>query len=215
MGGYLAELLRGYRAELRGLRRALQTLAILFFVIMLVEIELGHRPALARGDSWLALVPVVWLPVSLFALMAAQVSPSMGTMIAALIVMAISAAVGMAGSGLHMMAAGVDFDHLSRLFSSDTWGGPVSPNWPVAITVASVLGFIGAADAQGDAPTLTRDALGAVTALAYGLIIVGIGLAAFPAMVAISATSLVIAALLLLAVLVGTLAAASTERSVP
>ena len=65
-----------YLTELRGVRRALLTLAILFFVIMLLEVDLGHRPALASGEAWLALVPVVWLPIALVALMAVQIAPS-------------------------------------------------------------------------------------------------------------------------------------------
>ena len=204
-----------FLAELRVIRPPLLTLAVLFFVIMLVEIDLGHRPALARGDAWLALVPVVWLPVSLIALIAVQWAPSTATMLAALAVMAVSAAVGMVGSGLHMMAAGVDLTHLSRIFSSAVWGGPVSPNWPVAITVAAVLGFIAALGAAGERPAQSDDALGAVTVVADVLIAIGIALSPWPDLVAFSAASLVGAALLLLAALVGMLARARFERSVP
>src|SRR5665647_81208 len=103
-------------------------LAILFFVIMLLEVDLGHRPALAAGDAWLALVPVVWLPVALLALMTVQIAPSMFTMLAALLAMAVTDAVGIIGAGLHMMAAGVDLEHLGRLFSGTVWGGSVCPN---------------------------------------------------------------------------------------
>ncbi|HVZ52408.1 MAG TPA: hypothetical protein VG986_10605 [Pseudolabrys sp.] len=183
-------------------------ISILLFVIMLLEVDLGHRPVLASGHGWLALIPVVWLPLALVSLIAVQIVPSMFTMIAALVVMAVAAAVGMLGSGLHMMAAGVDFDHLSRLFSSAVWGGRVSPNWPVAITLASVLGFIAAVGAHRDGASLPRGAGGATTTLAYILIVVGIAFSAWPALVTVSATSLILAALLLvavvLAVLVGT-----------
>lgn len=203
-----------FLAELRGMRRALLTLSMLFFVIMLLEVDLGHRPALASGEAWLVLVPVVSLPLALLVLMAVQIAPSTFTMLAALLVMAIAAAVGMIGSGLHMMAAGVDLEHLSRLFSSAVWGGPVSPNWPVAITLAAVLGFIAAFGAQRDGETLPRDASGLATGVAYVLIIVGIAFAAVPSLVTVSATSLVIAALLLLAALIAMLANAATERSV-
>lgn len=108
--------------ELRAIRRALMTLAILFFTVMLLEVDLGHAPALAR-HSLLALVPVFWLPITLFALMAVQIKPSLLTMSVALLVTAIAAAVGMIGSGLHMQAAGVGLAHLSRVFSSSVWGG--------------------------------------------------------------------------------------------
>jgi hypothetical protein len=204
-----------FLAELRGMRRALLTLAILFFVIMLLEADLGHRPALAGGEAWLALVPVVWLPIALFALMAVQIAPSMLTMLAALFVTAVAAAVGMIGSGLHMMAAGVDLEHLGRLFSSAVWGGPVSPNWPVAITVASMLGFIASFGANRDDESFPHDINGLTTGLAYGLIVVGIGFSAVPSLVTISATSLIVAALLLVAALIGILANARTERSIP
>lgn len=200
--------------ELRSLRQTLLTLAVLFFVIMLLEVDLGHRPVLASGHGWLALIPVVWLPLGLVSLMAVQIAPSLFTMIAALAVMAIAAAVGMIGSGLHMMAAGVDFDHLSRLFSSAVWGGRVSPNWPVAITLASVLGFIAAFGAHRDGATLPRDAAGAVTSLAYILIVVGIGFAASPSLVTVSATSLILAALLLVAALIAMLTSTVSEGKV-
>ena len=203
-----------FLAELRGMRRALLTLSTLFFVIMLLEVDLGHRPALAGGESWLALVPVVWLPFGLLALMAVQIAPSTFTMFAALLIMAVAAAIGMIGSGLHMMAAGVDFGHLTRLFSSAVWGGPVSPNWPVAITLASVLGFIAAIGADRDGETLPRDAGGAMTGVAFVLIVIGIVIAAFPMLVMVSAVSLITAALLLLAALIAVLAGAATERSV-
>ena len=203
------------QAELRAMRPALLTMAILLFVIMLVEVDLGHRPALAQGNAWLALIPVVWLPVALIALIAVQWGPSLPTMLAALAVMAVSAAVGMAGSGLHMMAAGVDLAHLDRVFSSAVWGGPVSPNWPVAITVAAVLGFIAAFGAAGERAMQATNALGLVNAVADILIIGGVGGGTWPAFLAISAACLVAAALMLLAALVGTLAQARMQGSSP
>ncbi len=200
--------------QLRALRGVLLTLAILFFIVMLIEVDLGHRAALLNDHSWLALVPVVWLPVSLVALMAVQVAPTKVTSYAAIAVMAVSAAVGMVGSGLHMMAAGVDLEHLNRMFTSMVWGGHQSPNWPIAITVASVLGLVAAIDAGRHRQTLPRGALGAVSAIAFILIVLGCALAAAPDLVTLSATSLAVAALLLLAVLLGALANASTERTV-
>ncbi|MBI1204079.1 MAG: hypothetical protein GC182_16380 [Rhodopseudomonas sp.] len=202
-------------SELRGLRRALLTLALLFFVIMLLEVDLGHRPILARQDSWGALVPVVWLPISLLALMAVQVAPSWATSLFAQAVMAISAAVGMIGSGLHMMTSGVDPDHLARAFSSNVWGGPASPNWPVAIALASVLGFIAVTSAQRDGETLPDRALGATAIIADLLIVAGCGFAAVPSLVLPSAVCLVVAALLLLATLLALLINARTERAMP
>lgn len=208
--------------ELRGMRRALLTLALLFFVIMLIEVDLGHRPILARQESWAALVPVVWLPISLLALMAVQIAPSRATALFAQGVMAVSAAVGMIGSGLHMMTSGVDLDHLARIFSSNVWGGPASPNWPVAISLASVLGFVAATGAQRDRQAARRDgeahpgnALGATTAIADLLIVAGCAFAALPSLVLLSAVCLVMAALLLLAALLGLFINARTERTSP
>lgn len=199
--------------ELRGIRRALLTLAVLFFVIMLLEVDLGHRPTLAAQESWLALVPAVWLPIALFSLMAVQIAPSLATTLFAQAVMAVAAAVGMAGAGLHMMASGVDLEHLSRVFSANVWGGPASPNWPVAISLASVLGFVGATAAQRDRETLSHDVGGVATGLAYFLIVAGCGFAALPSLVLVSAVCLVLAALLLLGALVGMLVTARMERS--
>lgn len=211
MGALVQDLL----GQLRAMRGALLTLAILFFIVMLIEVDLGHRAALLRHDSWLALVPVVWLPLSLVALMAVQAAPSKATSYIAIVVMAVSAAVGMLGSGLHMMAAGVDFNHLNRVFSSSVWGGHQSPNWPVAITLASVLGLIAAIEAGRDRATLPPGALGIAAVIAFILVLLGCVLAAVPSLVTISAASLAVAALLLLAVLIGRLAQASTERTVP
>jgi hypothetical protein len=209
----LADELLSWLADLRGLRRTLLTLAILFFTIMLLEVDLGHRPALARQDSWLALVPVVWLPISLVILMTVQIVPSFATALIAMAVMAITAAVGMAGSGLHMMAAGVDLGHLSRVFSSAVWGGHESPNWPVAITLAAVLGFIASIGSQRSDDGLPCDIAGMMSALAYALIVAGIAFSALPSLVMISAACLLSAALLLLAVLIAMLTSAAIERS--
>ncbi len=218
----LAQIIEAFFGELRGIRRALLTLAILFFVIMLLEVDLGHRPVLAAQESWLAFVPTVWLPISLLALMAVQIAPSFATALLAQVVMAVSLAVGMIGSGLHMMTSGVDLDHLARAFSANVWGGPASPNWPVAIALASVLGFIAATGAQRDrnlAPRdgaiVPRDVSGVATGLAYVLIIAGCGFAAVPALVLASAVCLVAAALLLLAALIGLLLNARIERTMP
>jgi hypothetical protein len=200
-------------SDLRGLRRALLTLSILFFTIMLLEVDLGHRPALMAQESWLALIPVVWLPLTLIALMAVQIAPSLIVVVAALTIITVAAVVGMVGAGLHMMAAGVDFENLGRVFSSVVWGGRVCPNWPVAITVASVLGFIAAFDAQREPQTLPCDLAGVVTAIAYLLIVAGIVFAVSPALVMASAVCLVAACLLLLAALVALFASACLERS--
>jgi len=202
-------------ADLRGVRRPLLNLAVMFFTVMLLEIDLGHRPALVAHDAWLALLPVVWLPVSLLVLMAFQLAPSTFTAIAAQLVMAISVVVGMLGCGLHMMVSGVDLEHLDRVFSSAVWGGPASPNWPAGVAVASLLGFIATFGTGRDGCSLPRDIVGAATGAAYVLIVVGVGFAAIPSTVMVAASSLAVGALLLLAALIGMMANVGTERSVP
>jgi len=196
--------------QLRAIRRALLTLAILFFAIMLLEVDLGHAPALAR-HSWLALIPVVWLPITLLGLIAVDVHPSPFTVIVALIVTVTAAVIGMTGSGLHMQAAGVDLEHLGRVFSSEVWGGRESPNWPVAITLAAVFGFAGALGASANRNSLP----GATSALAYLLIVAGVLCAAAPGLMTIASACLAVAALLLLAALIATLAGMAMERSFP
>ena len=217
LGTFLASLLAWLASvlgELRGKRSALLTLSILFFTIMLLEVDLGHRPALAAQEAWLALIPVVWLPISLLALITVQLMPTTLTAIAAQIVMVVAAAIGMIGSGLHMMVSGVSLENLSRIFSSAVWGGPASPNWPVAIAVAAVLGLVASFGANHDGETLRHD-VGVPAGVAYVLIIVSIGLSAIPSAVMVSASCLVVAALLLLAALVGMLTNAAIQRSAP
>jgi hypothetical protein len=200
-------------AQLRAIRRALMTLAMLFLTVMLLEVDLGHAPALAR-HSWLALIPVFWLPITLLSLMAVEIKPSLATIAIACVATAIAAAVGMIGSGLHMQAAGVDLEHLDRVFASAVWGGRESPNWPVAITLAAVFGFAGTVGAYRSEESLPRDLAGAATALAYLLIVAGIVCAAIASLTMVSSACLAAAALLLLAVLVALLAGAALERSV-
>ena len=62
----------------------------------------------------------------------AGMPPTTFTAIFAQIVMAAAAAVGMIGSGLHMMASGVSLENLSRMFSSEVWADRLRPigRWP-------------------------------------------------------------------------------------
>ena len=137
--------------------------------------------------------------------------PTTLTVIAAQIVMAVTAAVGMIGSGLHMVVSGVSLENLSRIFSSAVWGGPASPNWPVAIAVAAVLGFVASVGANRNSEPAPGH-IGVTASIAYVLIVIAIGLSTMPSVVMVSASCLVLAALLLLAVLIGMLATAR-ERS--
>jgi len=198
--------------DLRRMRRPLLVLTTLFFVILLVEIDLGHRPSLARHEISLALLPVAWLPLSLLALMALQVKPSRLSAAAAQAAMVIAAIIGLTGSLVHILAAGVALDRPDRVFSAAVWGGPVSPNWPIAITVAAVLGFIGSFGAGGGEAVLRRDPSGAICGIAFALLVAGIALSALPVALTPSAVCLVLAALLLLAALLSLLTVAALER---
>lgn len=208
-------LLASLLAELRGMRRALLTLAILFLVIVLLEVDLGHRPAIAQHEAWLALVPSIWLPISLMALMALQLFPSLFTVIATQVTMAIAAVVAMVGSGAHMLASGATLAHPDRLFSVAVWGGPQSPIWPVGIMMAAALGLIASFGAHRNSEPLRSDIGGVATGIAFVLILAGIGFAPVPWALMVSATSFVLGALLLLAVIVSMLASAAMERSTP
>ena len=148
-------------------------------------------------------------------LMAVQIKPSAFTAGVSMAVMAIAAVVGMVGSGLHMFAAGVSLDNLAAVFSSNVWGGHTSPNWPVAISLAAVLGFVASFGAGPDSDTWPRDLVTLITGAAFALIAIGIGFGVVPELVTVSATSLGVAALLLLAALIGMLANAAIERKHP
>lgn len=210
MTAWLSQL----HVQLQSIRRALLTLAILFLTVMLLEVDLGHAPALAH-HSLTALIPVVWLPVTLAALMVVDIKPSTPAVIAALVVNVIAAGVGMIGSGLHMQAAGVDLAHLDRVFSSSVWGGRESPNWPVAITLAAVFGMAGTLGAFRSDERLPRDLSGVAAAAAYLLIVAGVACTAVPGLTMAATSCLAAAALLLLAVLIAVLTGTAMERSVP
>jgi len=188
-------------------------LAILFFIIMLLEIDLGHRAALAQQQAWLALVPVVWLPLSLLSLIAVEVLPSKLTASIAQLIMAVAAAVGVVGSAAHMTASGVNMDSLARLFSSAVWGGPASPNWPISIAIAALIGFGGATGVDKDTEFLRRGDVGLNKTIAFILVVLGCAFAVVPAMEMASAVCLAIAALLLLVELIAMLVAAAKERN--
>jgi len=198
--------------DLRRMRRPLLVLATLLFVIVLLEVDLGHQPALAQRELSLALLPVLWLPLSLLSLMAVQMKPSRVTAAACQAATAIAAVIGLAGAVAHAVVSGVTLSQPDRIFSLAVWGGPVCPNWPIAITLAAVLGFIGAFGAGDGVPLLRSDPAGMICGVAFALIVAGIGLSATPATLAESAAGLVFAALLLLAALLALLTAAALER---
>jgi len=198
--------------ELRKLRRPLLLLTTMFFTILLLEVGLGHQPALAEHASSMAILPIVWLAVSLLLLIALQLKPSVPAANAVLVAMGISAVVGIIGSGAHLVASGVTLDRLDLLFSPTVWAGPACPNWPIAITVAAVIGFVAACGIDEQETSRIASAADYGAFVGFMLIVAGIVFAVIPGTSAASATCFAVASLLLFAVVLGLLAATTLER---
>jgi hypothetical protein len=172
--------------------RGLAGITTLFFVILLIEVDLGHQLALQAHDRGLALLPIIWIPVALIALMWMQLHPSMLSRAFVQGSMAIAAVVGIVGFFAHLVASGVTLTNLPRLFDGQTWGGAACPNWPIAITVAAVLGLIAGFASAGETVDWLRGA-------SFAFVAAGIVLSLFPASLAVGSAALVAAALLLFA----------------
>jgi hypothetical protein len=196
----------------RTVRRPLLLLTTLFFTILLLEVDLGHEPALAGHASGLAFLPVVWLAVSLLLLIALQLKPSPLAGLAVEVAMGIAAVVGVVGSVAHLVASGVALDRLDLMFSPTVWAGPACPNWPIAITVASIIGFAAAYGVDEHEAHQSAGAAGKSAWFAFALIVAGIGLSMIPGMGAASASCFVLASLLLFAIVLGLVASTTLER---
>ncbi len=190
-------------------------LITLFFVINLVEVMLGHQPSLAAHRLNLAFLPVFWLALSLIPLIVLQVYRAPWIVLIARAAMAIAALVGAIGVFAHMVANGVTFESPARAFSPAVWGGPESPNWPIAIIIASVIGLLGMIGVHNGAAGPAWDAPGVLAGFAFVFILAGIALSVLPGMLALASACLVAAALLVLASLLACLAASALERKVP
>lgn len=199
-------------AQLRAARRPLMLVVTLFFVICLVEVDIGHQPSLDAHRLNLSLLPILWLALSLLALIALQVWPSSLSAAAAQVAMVISVLVGLTGVFAHLAASGVSLGDPGRALSVSVLGGPQSPNWPVAIVVSGLVGFVGALGAGDDARILPRDASSLIAGCAFILIVAGIVLNTMPSTLAAASACLVGSALLLLAALLGSLATSLWER---
>jgi hypothetical protein len=172
--------------------RSLAGITTLFFVILLIEVDLGHQLALQVHDRGLALLPVIWIPIALIALMWMQLRPSPLSRAFVRCSMAIAAVVGIVGFFAHLVASGVTLTNPSRLFDGQVWSGPACPNWPIAITVAAVLGLIAGLTSAGETVDWLRVA-------AFTFVVAGIVLSLIPASSAAGSAALVAAALLLFA----------------
>jgi hypothetical protein len=194
------------------MRRTLLELTTLFFTLLLLEVDLGHHRVIAERIPSLALLPLIWLALSLLALIALQVRPSP---LAANVVdgaMALAGVIGIVGFFAHLVVSGVTMDHLDRLFSSQVWGGAACPNWPIAITVAAVIGLFAARGAGEGEKSENADADDKPAWIAFVLVIAGIATSMAPGALAVSSDCLVLAALLLLALVVRDVAVALLAR---
>jgi hypothetical protein len=195
-------LARGVAAALESLhgnaRRQLLMLTTFYFAILYLESEVSHMPLLSASWWNLALVPVVWLAVSLLTLMAVLLWPSVVTSRVLQVAMVVAAVVGVLGVFPHLAANGISWNKPGSLFSAAAFHGEPGPQWPLAITIGAVLGFIGgygitgAADIGRPVRWLTR--------VAFLLLIVGIALSSSLTTLGWGATAVVAAALLLLAI---------------
>ncbi len=180
-------------------RRQLLTLTTLYFAILFLESNVSHIPLLSAGWRSLALLPVVWLAVSLLALMAALLWPSAVTGRLLQIAMLVAAVIGIIGVFPHLAANGIAWNHPAALFSGAAFHGEPGPQWPLAITIGAVLGFIGAYRTAKNRES-KRAGVGWPAMIAFVLLIVGIALSDSLATLGWGSTAIVAAALLLLVI---------------
>ena len=192
-------------------RRQLLLLTTLYFSILFLESEVGHMPLLAAGWQTLALLPVVWLAVSLLALMSVLLWPSAATSRFLRLAMIVAAIVGVIGVFPHFAANGVTWDKLGALASGSFFHGEPGPQWPLAIAIGGVLGFIGGYRVENDAE-FRREHDGWVKWLAFVLLVCGIALSDILATLGWGSMLVVVAALLLLAITLVDITSAMTVR---
>jgi hypothetical protein len=122
-------------------RRLALILTVIFFGTLYVEVYVGHLPVLDRHVLNGSATPIVAFPLALAALGLAQIVPGRFSAIALEVAMGLSVAVGIAGFFFHLNANGVTAGHLSAIFYTDTWAGRDSPAWPLAISLAALVGL--------------------------------------------------------------------------
>ena len=185
-------------ASLQGeARRQLLMLTTLYFSILFLESEVSHVPLLSAGWLTLALLPVIWLAVSLLALMAALLWPSAWTSRFLQVAMLGAAVVGVIGVFPHLAANGVTWNQLGSLLNGTVFHGEPGPQWPLAITIGAALGFIGAYGIAKDLE-FKRATAGWPAVLAFVVLVVGIALSYSLTTLGWGATAIVASALLLL-----------------
>ncbi len=180
-------------------RRQLLLLTTLYFAILFLESDVNHVPLLSAGWLSFALIPVVWLSFSLVALMAVALWPSSATSRLLQVAMIGAALVGIIGVFPHLAANGVTWNHPSALLNPALLHGAPGPQWPLAITIGAVLGFIGGYGIAQDVD-FAHATVGWPTRIAFVLVVIGVALSDWLATLGWGSSVIVISALLLLAI---------------
>jgi hypothetical protein len=122
----------------------------LFTAILLHEVDVGHYPIIAGHVVNGALLPVIFLPLALLALIAVQLRATRAAELTLLFFSLINLAVGAIGFLFHMNANGVTFGHLEKLFTFSLWNSSIGPDWPLSISFAGLFACIAAFGAASD-----------------------------------------------------------------
>ena len=162
--------------ELQGpARHLLLMVTTLYFAILFLESAVGHIPVVASNWRSLALLPAVWMPVSLLALMAAFVRASRATERFLRVAMLVAAAIGFVGVAPHLVANGVTWARPTGLLNGSVLHGDPGPTWPLAITIGAVLGLVGSYGLATDREfTRTSGPSSRLRAAAFALLLVAI-----------------------------------------
>ena len=196
-------------------RRQLLLVTTLHFAILMLEAMVGHMPILASNWRRVALMPDVWMSVSLLALMAVLLKPTPLTGSFSRWVMLIAAIVGVIGVLLHLAATGVTVQKFGTSWNGIVFHGEPGPTWPLAITIGAVLGLIGTYQIEMDQEfrrVALRGPASWLIIAGYALLVVGIALSHVLALLGWSASLIALAALLLLIAAVLDLTSSITER---
>ena len=197
-------------------RRQLLLVATLYFGILFLESSVGHIPVLSAGWMNPALLPVIVLPLSLLALMAAFIKPSVATERILQIAMILALIVGVIGVFPHLAANGVTLQKLGPVFNGSVFHGDPGPTWPLAICFGALLGLAGSFGLATDQPFARAVRVGPIRWLdkiAFAFLLAGIALSPSIATLGWGCTVTVIGCILLLAnVLAGLTSLARTRR---
>jgi hypothetical protein len=110
-----------------------------------------------------------------------------------------AALVGIIGVFPHLAANGVTWNHPSALLNPALLHGAPGPQWPLAITIGAVLGFIGGYGIAQDVD-FAHATVGWPTRIAFVLVVIGVALSDWLATLGWGSSVIVISALLLLAI---------------